>query len=106
MGVFDTMLVEHGRPVTLELHLQRLAESLNEVYGATLPPTLAAGVYMAAAEATSPDGRARLRIDVDADGGVRITLSPTGPPPLGGGGARAVRPARRARRPQRGLLGF
>ena len=82
MGVFDTMLVEHGRPVSLELHLQRLAESLNEVYGATLPPTLAAGVHMAAAEATSPDGRARLRIDVDADGGVRITLSPTGPPLL------------------------
>ena len=82
VGVFDTMLVEHGRPVSLELHLQRLADSLNEVYGATLPPTLAAGVHMAAAEATSPGGRARLRIDVDADGGVRITLSPTGPPPL------------------------
>ena len=82
MGVFDTMLVEHGRPVSLELHLRRLADSLNEVYGATLPPTLAAGVHMAAAEATGPDGRARLRIDVDADGGVRITLRPTGPPPL------------------------
>jgi len=81
MGVFDTMLVEHGRPVAPELHLRRLADSLNEVYGAALPPTLAAGVQMAAAEATSPDGRARLRIDVDAGGGVRITLSAVAPPP-------------------------
>ena len=81
MGVFDTMLVEDGRPVAPELHLQRLAASVREVYGATLPRTLAAGVQAAAAEAASADGRARLRIDVDADGGVRITLSPAGPPP-------------------------
>jgi len=81
-GVFDTMLVEDGRPVAPELHLRRLAASVSEVYGATLPRTLAAGVQAAAAEASSPDGRARLRIDVDADGGVRITLSPAGPPRL------------------------
>jgi para-aminobenzoate synthetase/4-amino-4-deoxychorismate lyase len=82
IGVFDTMLVEDGRPVAPELHLRRLAASVSEVYGATLPRTLAAGVQAAAAEASSPDGRARLRIDVDADGGVRITLSPAGPPRL------------------------
>jgi para-aminobenzoate synthetase/4-amino-4-deoxychorismate lyase len=76
MGVFDTMLLEHGRPVALEEHLERLAASVNELYGATLPPTLAAGVHAAAAEAAGPDGRARLRIDVDAGGSVRITLSP------------------------------
>ncbi len=81
MGVFDTMLVEGGRPVAPELHLQRLAASVREVYGATLPRTLAAGVQATAAEAASADGRARLRIDVDVDGGVRITLSPAGPPP-------------------------
>jgi para-aminobenzoate synthetase/4-amino-4-deoxychorismate lyase len=83
-GVFDTMLVEDGRPVAPELHLQRLAASVSEVYGATLPRTLAAGVQATAAEAASADGRARLRIDVevDADVRVRITLSPVGPRPL------------------------
>ena len=84
-GVFDTMLVEDGRPVAPEPHLQRLAASVSEVYGATLPRTLAAGVHATAAEAASADGRARLRIDVDVDGDadvrVRITLSPAGPPP-------------------------
>jgi para-aminobenzoate synthetase/4-amino-4-deoxychorismate lyase len=80
MGVFDTMLVEHGRPVALELHLQRLAASVNELYGGGLPPTLAAGVQAAAAEAAAIR-RARLRIDVGPDGRVRITTAPAGPPP-------------------------
>jgi anthranilate/para-aminobenzoate synthase component I/branched-subunit amino acid aminotransferase/4-amino-4-deoxychorismate lyase len=87
IGVFDTMLVEDGRPVAPELHLQRLAASVSQVYGATLPRTLAAGVQATAAEAAGADGRARLRIDVDVDGDagvrVRITLSPAGPPPPG-----------------------
>jgi para-aminobenzoate synthetase/4-amino-4-deoxychorismate lyase len=80
MGVFDTMLVEHGRPVALELHLRRLAASVNELYGAGLPPTLAAGVQAAAAEAAALS-LARLRIDVGADGRVRIITAPAGPPP-------------------------
>jgi para-aminobenzoate synthetase/4-amino-4-deoxychorismate lyase len=80
MGVFDTMLVEHGQPVALELHRQRLAASVTELYGATLPPTLVAGVHAAASEAAGPGSRARLRIDVDPDGGVRMTLSPAAPP--------------------------
>ena len=102
-GVFDTMLVEDGRPVAPELHLQRLAASVSEVYGATLPRTLAAGVHATAAEAASADGRARLRIDVDA----RRCRRPRADHLVAGraasargGCARAVRPARRPRRPQ------
>ncbi len=84
MGVFDTMLVSDGQPVALERHLARLAASVAGLYGAGLPPTLAAGVHATAAEArTSPGGRARLRIDVDPGGGVRITVSPAGPRPQG-----------------------
>ena len=82
MGVFDTMLVEHGRPVAHGRHLERLAASVMELYGAGLPPTLVPGVQAAAAEAAaSPGGRARLRIDVDRGGSVRITVSAAGPRP-------------------------
>jgi para-aminobenzoate synthetase / 4-amino-4-deoxychorismate lyase len=82
MGVFDTMLVSDGRPVALERHLARLAASVAQLYGAALPRTLIAGVQAAAAEAAAiPGGRARLRIDVDPAGGVRITVSPAGPRP-------------------------
>jgi para-aminobenzoate synthetase/4-amino-4-deoxychorismate lyase len=76
LGVFDTLLVQDGRPVALECHLARLAASVAELYGAALPTTLAAGVHAAAADAASPTGRARLRIDADPDGTVRITVSP------------------------------
>ncbi len=75
LGVFDTLLVEDGRPVALERHLARLAASVRELYGAALPPTLA-GAAQAAAETAKPSRRARLRIDVDPDGTVRITVSP------------------------------
>jgi para-aminobenzoate synthetase/4-amino-4-deoxychorismate lyase len=74
LGVFDTLLVQDGRPVALERHLARLAASVAELYGAALPSTLAAGVQAAAAETATP-GRARLRIDADPDGTVRITVS-------------------------------
>ena len=51
--MFDTLLVKDGRPVALERHLARLAASVAELYGATLPTTLAAGVQAAAAEAAA-----------------------------------------------------
>ena len=76
LGVFDTLLVQDGRPIELERHLARLAASVRELYGAALPATLAAGVQAAAADAASPSGRTRLRIDADPDGSVRITVSP------------------------------
>ena len=76
LGVFDTLLVQDGRPVALERHLARLAVSVGELYGAALPPTLATLVQAAAAEVANPGGRARLRIDADPDGTVTITVSP------------------------------
>ena len=80
LGVFETVLVEDGRPVALEQHLDRLAASVADLYGAALPPTVLAGAVAAAAEATACS---RMRVLADADGGVRITVSPAGPPPAG-----------------------
>ncbi len=75
--MFETLLVEHGRPVALEEHLARLAASVEKLYGAALPSTVIAGAQAAAAEAVT---RSRMRVLADADGGVRITVSPAGPP--------------------------
>jgi len=76
LGVFETVLVQHGRPVALEAHLKRLAASMRELYGAAPPPTLLAGAVAAAAQTRE---RARLRVLADPDGAVRITVSPAGP---------------------------
>ncbi len=77
-GVFETVLVERGRPVGLERHLIRLSDSVEVLYGASLPPTLEAGVQAAAAQAADAP-RARLRVLADREGTVRITVSPAGP---------------------------
>jgi para-aminobenzoate synthetase/4-amino-4-deoxychorismate lyase len=74
LGVFETVLVEHGRPVGLEAHMTRLAHSVTELYGASLPPTLAAGAQAAAAECAALE-RSRMRVLADPDGSVRITVS-------------------------------
>jgi para-aminobenzoate synthetase / 4-amino-4-deoxychorismate lyase len=79
MGVFETVLVEHGRPVGLERHLARLAASVGVLYDAAPPPTLEAGAQAAAAQAADAP-RARMRVLADPDGTVRITVSPAGPP--------------------------
>ena len=75
LGVFETVLVENGRPVALEPHLARLAASVAELYGAALPSTVLAGAQAAAAEALT---RSRLRVLAEADGAVRIIISPAG----------------------------
>ncbi len=77
LGVFETVLVEHGRPVGLERHLARLAASLETLYGAVLPPTLEAGAQAAAGQAVDAP-RARMRVLADPEGTVRITVSPAG----------------------------
>jgi para-aminobenzoate synthetase/4-amino-4-deoxychorismate lyase len=77
--VFETVLVEHGRPVALERHLARLEHSLGVLYGAALPSTLTAGAQAAAAQAAGAP-RARMRVLADPAGTVRITVSPAGPP--------------------------
>jgi para-aminobenzoate synthetase/4-amino-4-deoxychorismate lyase len=86
MGVFETVLLEHGRPVALERHLDRLAASVGELYGATLPPTLVAGAHAAAAESATAE-RSRMRVLVDSDGSVRISVSTASTPLTGPRGA-------------------
>jgi len=75
LGVFETVLVEHGRPIGLEQHLARLAASMSALYGAALPRTLLAGAQAAAAERADLE-RARMRVLADPDGSVRISVSP------------------------------
>ncbi len=77
LGVFETVLVRDGLPIALEQHLERLAASLQELYGATLPSTVLAGAWAAAAQTRE---RARLRVLSDPTGAVRITVSAAGPP--------------------------
>ncbi len=73
--MFETVLVEHGRPIGLERHLTRLAASVGECYGASLPATTAAGAQAAAAECAAVE-RSRMRVLADPDGCVRIGVSP------------------------------
>jgi para-aminobenzoate synthetase/4-amino-4-deoxychorismate lyase len=80
MGVFETVLVEEGRPVALDRHLARLAASVAELYGAALPSTVLAGAQAIAGQVFA---RSRMRVLADADGVVRITVAPAGPPPAG-----------------------
>jgi para-aminobenzoate synthetase/4-amino-4-deoxychorismate lyase len=40
-GLFETLLVLDGEPVELDAHLERMATSLRELFGAELPPGLA-----------------------------------------------------------------
>jgi para-aminobenzoate synthetase/4-amino-4-deoxychorismate lyase len=77
-GVFETVLVEQGRAVRLEAHIERLAESVRELYGVTLAPDLPARARTAAAQTAE---RSRLRILADADGAVDVTVSPAGTAP-------------------------
>jgi para-aminobenzoate synthetase/4-amino-4-deoxychorismate lyase len=64
MGVIETMLVLDGSTVLLEAHLARLAVSLDELYGALLPPPTSALVTRAATAL--------------AHGRVRVTAAPQG----------------------------
>ena len=79
VGVFETVLVEHGRPVGLERHLARLAASVGALYGVALPATLEAGAQAAAAQAADAP-RARMRVLADPEGTVRINVPPAGTP--------------------------
>ncbi len=59
-GVFEALLVEDGRAVRLQAHLDRLAASVHELYGVELPEALADRVD---ATAAATEGRVRMRID-------------------------------------------
>lgn len=76
-GVFETVLVEHGRPVRLRQHLDRLSASLREMYGQPLDPSASAQARAVAARAN--EARSRLRLSAEPDGSVTVTRSCAGP---------------------------
>jgi para-aminobenzoate synthetase/4-amino-4-deoxychorismate lyase len=72
-GVFETLLVLAGRPVEVELHLARLAASVESLYGRRLPGETGALVVEAAAGERG--SRARLRVTArPARGGLELTV--------------------------------
>lgn len=74
-GLFETLLVVNGRPVELDAHLDRLAESLGTLFGAALPPDLAGK----AGECARGVGLGRMRITAsNGEGGTRSTLATEG----------------------------
>lgn len=72
-GVFETLLVRSGRVQALTAHLDRLAASVGELYGATLPAHLREDVLSAARSLT---GAHRMRVDAVPEAGeARIAVS-------------------------------
>jgi len=69
-GVFETMLVIDGRPVELEAHLERLADSLRELYGRGLPTQSRDTVLEAAGGVRL--GKLRIAVLRGGDGWLRI----------------------------------
>ena len=59
-GVFETLLIDEGRPVALDAHLDRAQRSVRALYGAELPAGLADELLAAAWSVDS----ARLRVDL------------------------------------------
>jgi para-aminobenzoate synthetase/4-amino-4-deoxychorismate lyase len=78
-GVFETLLVEDGRPDRLDPHLARLSSSLAELYGVRLDPGTAARALEVAATAVGK--RSRLRILADRRGSLTMTISPAAASP-------------------------
>ena len=80
-GVFETILVQHGRPLRLADHLARLARSVRELYGAALPDEIGSqALQTAATMGDSP--RAALRIRVQSQHthlDVEVSAQPLGP---------------------------
>ena len=72
-GIFETLLVRDGVAIAAERHLARLAAAALTLYGVALPPGLAALVAHAALEQGGP---CRMRVRLDADGGVALDAAP------------------------------
>jgi para-aminobenzoate synthetase/4-amino-4-deoxychorismate lyase len=71
LGVLETVAVEDGEAIHLDLHLRRLERSLAELYDAPLPVGLAREVQ---ATASRSSRRARLRIEAIPHRGGRIEI--------------------------------
>ena len=74
-GLFETLLVADGAPVELQAHLDRLAGSARELFGAELPADLAADATAACAGIAL--GRLRIEIAPDDAGGFERRLQAT-----------------------------
>jgi para-aminobenzoate synthetase/4-amino-4-deoxychorismate lyase len=74
-GVFETLLVRDGRLQALQRHLDRMATSVDELYGLTLPDRLPDTVRR---RASGQSGAHRLRIDaIPANGALSVSLETT-----------------------------
>lgn len=74
-GLYETVLVAAGGPIELERHLDRLAESVRELFGAELPAALPGDVAAAADELEL--GRLRIDVEPDGKGDLRHTIAAT-----------------------------
>jgi len=70
-GVFETLLVVDGEPIELGLHMERLASSTGELFGAEAP----AGARELVREHARGLALGRLRLDVAPDGDGRLAPS-------------------------------
>jgi para-aminobenzoate synthetase/4-amino-4-deoxychorismate lyase len=74
-GVFETLLVRDGRVQALQRHLDRIAGSVAQLYGLTLPDRLADTVRRRASELS---GAHRLRVDaIPGDGRLSVSVTTT-----------------------------
>jgi para-aminobenzoate synthetase / 4-amino-4-deoxychorismate lyase len=74
-GVFETLLVRDGRVQALPRHLDRMATSIERLYGLALPDRLADTVRRRAAGCS---GAHRLRVDaIPASGGLSVSVETT-----------------------------
>lgn len=74
-ALYETLLVLAERPVALERHLGRLARSARDLFGAELPPGLAAEIESAGAGVAL--GRMRIDLTVPEDGDVAAEVRVT-----------------------------
>lgn len=74
-GVFETLLVNGGRPVALEDHLARLGTSVATLYDLALPDEAGAEIERGAALLEL----GRLRLDVTPDGSMSVTTAEIDP---------------------------
>ncbi|HEV7399269.1 MAG TPA: aminotransferase class IV [Solirubrobacterales bacterium] len=90
-GVFETMLVLDGRPVELDAHLERLADSLMVLYGEDLPSEAANQVREGAGDLEQ--GKLRIAITPSLDGArlaMRVVTARVDPAAVFPGPARGI----------------
>lgn len=76
-GVFTTMAVRDGKPLSAAPHLRRLSASVRALYGLALDePFLRRRIAAVAAEHAGPG---RLRVEVTPDGRVDVSVRPASP---------------------------